>query len=498
MPRLGASVPRASGVPEMSCRFRAYTSLMLAARAAIATCLLIVVAGIAHGEVLTQTNRSAGKAPAITIAPAGSDATCQRGYRSKPCATLNKAYSMARCGDAIDVTAGRYGDQQIIETPAGSACHRNPIVIRAAKGTRPTIRWISFGRWSGGIRSDAPDNLVLRGFKVTWGLSMWGDVTNVTLDKLDGGSFIIDGGKNITVKNSDWGPCGAEGLNGDCRNYYPGDPRSGQVRIASGTNLLFENNVFHDFVMEPPYTNHWECIAMDSGGLTNLTFRGNRFDNCRTNAMALGNGGNPANVAGTWLIENNWFGSCPGGTASGNGPYCLNFTSTHYDAKIIVRFNSFAPGEYLGCESGCGDPEGNLRIVGNIFGAGEVCVRGAQYRDNLFLNPGPGCGENTRHSVFGYTYSDGRLRVDGRAADAVKGAFAEAGARKTRSLGLIARRLAKQRKLAPPGGWTAAAVRAIVSDSVYLGRRLGIQTRHPRLVSPPQWRKARRALISGP
>ena len=67
-------------------------------------------------------------------------------------------------------------------------------------------------------------------------------------------------------------------------------------------------------------------------GLTNVTFRGNRFSNCQTNAIAFGNGGDPANVAGKWLIENNWFGACPGGTAGGNGPYCVNFTNTRYAA----------------------------------------------------------------------------------------------------------------------------------------------------------------------
>jgi len=475
-----------------------YTCFVLAARAAIVTCFLLVVATIAHAEVVMRTDRSAGKKAVIAVTTAGSDATCRRGFTSKACSTLNRAYALARCGDIVQVAPGSYGDQHIIETAADSGCTGNPIVIRGASGTRPTIRWISFGRWSGGARSDAPDNLILRGFKVTWGLSMWGDVKNVTLDNIDGGSFMIHGGENITVKNSDWGPCGAQAIIGDCRNYYPGDGYSGQVRIVSGTNLRFENNVFHDFVMEPPFTNHWECVAMDSGGLRNVTFRGNRFSNCQTNAIALGNGGNPAKVAGKWVIENNWFGSCPGGTASGNGPYCLNFTHTPFDAIITVRFNSFAPAEYFGCESGCGDPQGRLRVVGNIFGGGEVCIRGAFYRDNLFPRPGSGCGENARSSVFGYMYGNGRLRTDPRAAEAVKAAFAEVGARKTRSLGLIARRLARQRILAPPGGWTAASVRAIVSDSVYLGRRLGIQARHPRLVTPTQWRKARRALPSRP
>jgi hypothetical protein len=444
---------------------------------------------------MRQYSRSADKTAKIVVAPSGSDATCRRGDISKPCATLNKAYSLARCGDVAEIAAGRYGNQTIIETTAGSACKGKPIVLRAALGTRPTINWIHFGNCSVCFSNNAPDNLTFRGLRVAWGFSIWGDVVNVTLDDIDGGSFFIQGGTNIKIINSDWGPCGSRAIVGDCRNYYPGDGHSGQVRIIEGTNLLFENNTFHDMYQERP-GDHWECIFMNSGGLTNVTFRGNRFYNCQTNAIALANGGNPANVAGTWLIENNWFGSCPGGTRNGGGPYCLNVTSLPVAAKIIVRFNSFAPGEYLGCESGCGDPQGRLRVVGNIFGSGAVCISGGQYRDNLFLSPGSGCGQIARTSVFGYAYNGRHLLIDARAADAVNTAFAEVGGRKIRSLRLIARRLSKQRKVAPTGGWTAASIRAIVSDGVYLGRRLGIQARHPRLVSPSQWRRAQRALAN--
>jgi hypothetical protein len=465
---------------------------------AIATCFLIVGVGIAYADVTRKDSRSAGKAPVIAVKPSGSDATCRRGNRSRPCSTFSKAYSLARCGDIVEVAAGSYGNQRILETAAGSACIGNPIVFRPARGTRPTINWIQFGNCSVCISSNAPDNLTLRGFRVTWGLSLWGDVANVTLDAIDGGSFFIADATNIKVINSDWGPCGAEEIIGDCRNYYPGDGKSGQVRIISGTNLLFQNNVFHDMIMEPPFTNHFECIFMNAGGLKNVTFRGNRFYNCQTNAIALGNGGSPANVVGTWLFENNWFGSCPGGDDHGGAPYCLNFTHTPFDAKIIVRFNSFAHGEYFGCESSCGEAQGRLRVVGNIFGSGSACIPGAQYRDNLFFRPGPGCGTNVRRSVFGYTYSGGRLRADTRATGAVKAAFAEVGSSKRRSLSLIARRLTKQRRLAPPGGWTAASVRAIVSDRVYLGHRLGVQSRHPRLLSPSQWRKASRVLANSP
>ena len=463
-------------------------------------CVLVVAVAFPHGDATQHHNRTLVKAPVITVKPSGSDATCRRGSLSKPCATLARAYSLARCGDIAEVAAGSYGNQNLIETSAGSACRRNPIVLRAASGTRPTIRWISFGLWRGGALSDAPDNLILRGFEVRWGISMWGDVANVTLDDIDGGSFFIGGGgTNITVKNSDWGPCTPsgrfQGEPADCRNYFPGDGRSGQVRIIGGTNLLFENNDFHDMVIDLPGA-HWECIFMNADGLRNVTFRGNRFSNCQTNAIALGNNRNPNNVAGTWLIENNWFGSCPGGTAGGNGPYCLNLTSLPVAAKIIVRFNSFAPGEYLGCEAGCGDPQGRLNVDGNIFGSGAACIRGGQYRDNLFLSHRSGCGEIARSSVFGYDYRNGRLVIEPRAADGVKTAFAEAGRREVRSLRTIARKLSKQRMLAPAGGWSPASVRAILTDNVYLGRRLGIQARHPRLITPSKWRRAQRALVA--
>ena len=238
-----------------------YTSSMLAATKVIATCFLVVGVGFTHGDVFKQNSRSAGKAAIIAVKPSGSDASCRRGSLSRPCATLNKAYSLAHCGDVAEVGAGSYGDQHIIETKAGSACKRNPIVLRAVPGTRPTINWISFGRWGGGPTRDAPDNLILRGFKVTWGLSMWGDVTNVTLDDLDGGSFFIAGGTNVTVKNSDWGPCTPSGsfrANPLIAVTTSRDWSSGQVRIISGTNLVFENNVFHDMISEG---GHWSASS---------------------------------------------------------------------------------------------------------------------------------------------------------------------------------------------------------------------------------------------
>ena len=192
------------------------------------------------------------------------------------------------------------------------ACVRRPIVFRPAAGVTPTVNW-SRRRLVRVPRTDAADNVVLRGFKLTWGLSMWGDVENVTLDWIDGGSFSLEGASNVTIRNSDWGPCtpsgSFDGGPADCRNYYPFDPRSGQPRISAPTmNVLLENNAFHDMVADHAGA-HWECLWV--GGGRDVTFRGNRFDNCETNAVALGDDGNDNNVAGTWLFENNWCGRVP-------------------------------------------------------------------------------------------------------------------------------------------------------------------------------------------
>jgi hypothetical protein len=437
------------------------------------------------------------KTPVIAVAPSGDDGSCVRGKISKPCATFNKAYSIAQCGDIVQVAAGSYDNQTLDATPAGSRCTKTRIVFRPTSGAHPTVNHISFGPVSGGPRSDAAHNVVLSGFRVTWGIVMWGDVENVTLDHIDGGSFFIDGGSNITIRNSDWGPCTPSGLFAGqfagCRHYYLGDPASGQPRLVHVNGFLLEGNTFHDMLIDVPGA-HWECLWVAGG--TNVTIRGNTFSNCETSAISMGDQGDDANIAGTWTIEDNWFASCPGGTAGGDGPYCLNITSLPSAATITVRNNSFAPGEYLGCEGGCGDPQGRLRVNDNIFGSGAVCVFGGIYRSNFFVGPGHGCGPTDRASIFGYVYNGSRLVASTLAAKAVRAAFAIVSAGKIRTLSSVARSLARHRLLAPPGGWKAAAVRSIVTDDVYLGHRLGIRGRHRGLVSLAEWRKAQHVLAA--
>jgi len=328
---------------------------------------------------------SGSGAATIAVSTGGNDSTCVRGNLGLPCASLNRAYSLSQCGDTVQVAAGSYPDQYIRETAVGSACS-TPIVFQPAAGTQPTINWVAFGSYSGSPVGDGADNVVLRGFRIPRGVVMWGDVNNITLDGIDGGSFYIQGASNIRIRNSDWGPCSPGGTQGDCRTYYQADAASGQPRIMSVNGLLVEHSTFHDMTPADKPGQHWECVLIAGG--TDVTWRGDKFSNCSTNALAIGDWTAPIS---NWTIEDNWFGDCPGGNSSGAGPYCLNVTGVPFAGPMVIRNNSFAAGEYAGNEGG-GSDSGTVSVTGNIFGGGgAACIAGASYNYNLWLNDS-GCG----------------------------------------------------------------------------------------------------------
>jgi hypothetical protein len=338
----------------------------------------------------TPTPPSPASGAQISVATSGNDSTCARGDLSKPCLTFNRAYQLAQCGDVVQVAAGSYGTQTILETSAGSACTSNPITIQAAAGTRPIVSGINLG--SDFYSTNVPDNLVLKGFKVTHDTNIMGDANNITIDDFDGGGFSIspsatgNDANNITIKNSDWGPCGSQGIIGPCGR--------GMIHMSPphyASNITIENNTFHDFPIEAA-GDHWECVWVE--GASNVTFRGNKFWNCITNAIAL-----PATAMyGNWYFENNWFGK------AGGVNYALKFgtNSTAPAGNIYVHFNSFAPGWMVGDE-GIGNGHGKISVIGNILGSadsGHCFFSGVTYDYNYFIGSASsgGCGTN---KVFG-------------------------------------------------------------------------------------------------
>jgi hypothetical protein len=419
------------------------------------------------------------------VSTVGNDSTCARGGVGRACRTFGRAYQLAQCGDVVEIAGGSYAEQTLVERGSCSA----PITLQAKAGQTPFTQRVWLGSCRGCYSSDAPDDLVLRGIK-TAGVIMWGDVEDVTLDRIDGGSFLIRGGKRITVSGSDWGPCPSPS-HGSSANQCLGYSGPQQTRIAPQSaasdtaDILIQGNVFHDHPAVSP--DHWECIYTTGG--TNVTIRGNHFYNCENTASVWLDDSTKSHLAGTWLFEMNRFGQR-------RSPSAIGLAQLPFErGRLLVRMNTFAPGQGVRYHDGVsrGADSASVHVVANILGRRE-CIKGAVYGANL-LPSARGCDASDRTEVFGYVYVDDRLRPTSRSANAVRAAFTEASsARKGRSLTAIARSLARQGRPAPPGGWNARTLTSLLTDRVYLGRNLGIPSGHPPLVSAERWRAVQRVL----
>ena len=155
---------------------------------------------------------------------------------------------------------------------------------------------------------------------------------------------------------------------------------------------MIENNTFHDYIYHGGGP-HFECWWIAGG--TNITFDGNKFYNCQTNGVSLGDMGNDANTAGTWYFQNNW---CSNSLNQG----CFKFGQLPYAATMIFRFNSFAAGRTITNEEPTNIANPNeIYIVGNVLGTsdnmgGINCIQNAVYDYNVELQGGnnQGCGNH--------------------------------------------------------------------------------------------------------
>jgi hypothetical protein len=328
---------------------------------------------------------------ALAVSTSGNDSTCARGDLSKPCATFNKAYSIAQCADVVEIAAGSYASQTIVEVAALSSCSQN-VVLRPASGASVTVNGgISFGNnnaGSGGYGYDtnAPDHVTLEGVAYSGQITLYGDANFVVIDGVSGGNVLIQGAQDIIVRNSEFGPCAS--TTGPCGRIHilDGSSPNPVAEPTRTTNILISNNTIHDFLIGQA-GDHWECM-FNTGGL-NVTIERNRFYNCETYAIFIED--NPYS-AGTdnWLIQNNWFGRMCNGPV---GSQCANTRNSAVYPKnaddVLIRFNSFANGVSVVNEFGSST---NIRVIGNVLGVG-VCAAPYFYNYNVFTTASA-CGSN--------------------------------------------------------------------------------------------------------
>jgi hypothetical protein len=430
------------------------------------TALLVLPLTIGHpGRDAQASSRTAPAQPSAVVIHPGQ--------------SWNAAYQAASCGQVLRLAAGIHPTQSIVEDPALNNCSK-PVTFQPVSGAKVIVNSsVILGGSNGKYQTNAPSDLVLRGFSYIGSISIWGDARKILVDGVNGGGITIQGVTGVTVRNSDFGPCNSSPP-GQCSRVFILDARgvSGETPTK---NVLFEHNAVHDFVINAA-GDHWECMFTNGG--SNVTIRGNRFWNCYTYAIATG--ARSYSDYDNWIIENNWFGRtcCFGVKERGSA---IMFGGDPGTSDTLIRFNTFIHGQGVVQE---GDVLAtNIRVVKNIL-SNTGCIPGVRYSGNLFA--GGTCSADDRTAVYGYQFNGVRLRVDRPRGKAVQAAFASV-ARGTPVVAAV-RTLARTRRPSPPGGWNARTLHRLLADDVYLGRRLGWQKQHAALVAGSRWRQVQRVL----
>jgi hypothetical protein len=435
--------------------------------------LLISLVG-SERPAVTQAFAGTAAASPLAISTSGNDRTCSRGRQSRPCLTFDRAYHLAHCGDTVQISSGRYGAQTLYEV-ASRSCSRN-VTFRPAAGASVSVESIRFG--DGYDSTNAPDRITLKNFAVRKRVDLWGDVQNVTLDRIDGGAFYIQGVNNVLIKGGDWGPCDSSGPS-ECRSqsFITEDSRVNEHT----RNVTIDGAVFHDYVISAA-GDHFECLFTTGG--SNVTIRNSRFDNCRTYAIATG--AREWAKYDNWVIENNGFGrTCCYGASDRSSAILLGGEVPV--SNMLIRFNTFIRGQGIVDEGGV--VGANIRVAKNIL-THTGCIGAIRYSGNLFT--GGRCSQSDRDALYGYKFNGLRLRVDRPSAKAIQAAYAMV-ARGT-PLRNAAQILARTRRPTPSGGWSVRTLRHVLTDEVYLGRRLGRQNQHAPVVNAARWHRVQRVL----
>ena len=396
--------------------------------AAVIAVIVLALAGGTTAYRLTTDNAAAGTSANLWVDTSGG--SCSRSGSptdysdAAACPSLDAAYDAAQCGDLVLVKGGTYGsDQNITGDNSCGAGHEK--LLQAAAGELPSFPYI--GNPGKVCPASGPDWLVLRGFKLRYGINVYG-WSHATIDQMDGGSFSVSCSQSTTIENSDWGPCTNTGGNfngqpADCRNFYRGDALQGQNRISQGAiDTLLLHNTIHDFICLDCSANgaHFEGIQIwqnpSEGGpaFSNLTIDGNKFYDMWTNAISMGVNANLC--AGAVHIQNNWFGQ------PFQFHYPLNITSYPMNCDIYVQNNSFVAGYGFWCEGGCGSGGGSGHdySYGNIFGTAGAngqtspCGTGFTCDYNVFLagSSGPTGSHPTILTSLPYVNGNGLSAMD--------------------------------------------------------------------------------------
>ncbi len=392
---------------------------------------------ISGAQAARKVHRQA-KPAQLFVSTTGSDSgACTN---SDPCATFNRAFHVAKPGQIVEVAAGTYPTQTILNDPTKTAPN---VVIRPAQGAVVNIvgpaqgAAISLGVNSDDPKAAGPSYLTIQGVHAVGGLQQWTgssksarQAQSITLEDSSftdvrsriGPLITFRYTQGLKVLRNDIGPvcCGTDGLNLANAGAAGSDP----------SDVLIDHNYIHDITQtcatnpDPSCTNQNNCPAntkvcdhpdgSQMFGAQGLTISNNRYYNAGTQNIFLqtANGGRFSNIT----LENNMVSTSAGpgvtnsvslggpgrGVFSGfvrviNNTFEKNFTI--YDTLASNRV--LAPGTKVTIAGNIigvvGDDSGSSRCS---FIANDGSEITPTYSGNLFGNKTCAATDRLGHATF--------------------------------------------------------------------------------------------------
>jgi Recombinase len=448
----------------------------LAPRAAVAAAFGLAFFTLLVGSA-SEVALSASHAVAsvLYVAPAGDDAhPCTK---AAPCATLQRAYALAKPGSVVELAAGSYLPQRIVDTGRPRA---EAVTFRPAPGAVATLAGLALGDPEAG---NGPNDVVVEGLTIGPSpVSVFERSERVVLRNLVAPNFYIRGSSFVTVQGGRYGPClvGSDPQAVPCANSKVDDVEPPYAT----TDITIDGASFHDYRVVPGSGAHFECLFIRGGDRVRVLR--SRFERCEYFNIFVQYSG--ISAIRDLRIEGNHF-SAP----YADGVDQLRDTAVELSGRgnvwenPVVSGNTFGGGS-LYLNDGTNGGLHNARVERNVF-TSVFCEPGVTFAGNAIL--GKPCGPTDFTKVYGYVLQPGQLVPDGRRAEAIRRAFDLA---QSKPLKDVAKALRAARFPAPIGGWTQVSVRKILSDKFYVGGSIGAAGSHPGLVKARTWRSAQRAL----
>lgn len=339
---------------------------------------------VAAAVAALATSAGAATRTPLYVAPSGDDAgTCTR---AAPCASLDRAYHVARPGQEVLLAAGTYPRQDISADPSKTSSA--DVVLAPAPGARVVLSDLNV----------KARHLELRNVRVNEFWTTDVSVSDVTMRNISAYGFIVNSSRDVRIIGGSYGPAV------DDKPQVAAWPDDIEPR-----NILIDGVSFHDFTRSSGAV-HTECLQFGSGN--GLILRNSRFRHCDIMNVHFGHWGatpDPRNI----VVENNFFSTST--DAAGDETYYSLMLRGAW-SNSLVRNNSATQPMLVNVYGGGGK---NIRFVGNVAPA-SACDSRVAYSHNVWL--GRKCGPTDKNVAnLGFANAatfDLHLRADSPAVGA--------------------------------------------------------------------------------